>query len=510
MHRIVVTCLAGLVFGIGTAAAQLSPEMQDWASGPVSVLLNESETAAFAALASDAEAERFVELFWARRDPDLSTRANELKIDFEARVAAADKQFAEEDVRGALTDRGKVLILLGLPAERSQGNIGDYLERFYGVDAPDAFGGVTMRTRVRGTQIDPTLGVADVWMYTNEQLGETAELPKRMDSFVIAFIDPKGLGHYGIDKQHEHARWGTRAMAAAPAMYLAHPELDEPPVYPLIPGLPAASDAELAWLGDGGSSMPEGATAVLTTGVRTENNLLSWLFVLLPNEVPAADRCVGRVVLADGSVDGSFSADLEASESARGRVYELAAPVLENGSTLELALAAGDQPVATWTGGLESPEVEPGATWISPMYAGAEIRELEAFDAGTPFVFGGYHLVLRPDGTYDHAENLNYFCLVVRPGADDEGKVNARVQLKLYQDGTQISSSPARSVALQPVAPNVFMFGSQLPLSALPADGEFLLKVKLTEKVSGVSRSSEIPIRLGAAASGEATDGSAS
>ena len=54
------------------------------------------------------------------------------------------------------------------------------------------------------------------------------------------------------------------------------------------------------------------------------------------------------------------------------------------------------------------------------------------------------------------------------------------------------------------------MFGSQLPLSALPAKGEFMLKVKLTEKVSGASRSTEIPIRLGAAASGEATDGSAS
>jgi hypothetical protein len=65
-------------------------------------------------------------------------------------------------------------------------------------------------------------------------------------------------------------------------------------------------------------------------------------------------------------------------------------------------------------------------------------------------------------------------------------------------------------VELQPVAPNVFMFGSQLPLSALPAEGNFALKVKLTDKVSGTSRSTEIPIRLGAAAEGDAADGSAS
>lgn len=98
--------------------AQLSPALREYFDGPEGFLLTAAEKAAWKNVKSEEEAERFVALFWARRDPDLSTPANEFREDFQQRVAAADKLFSYSGMRGALTARGKVLILLGMCDKR--------------------------------------------------------------------------------------------------------------------------------------------------------------------------------------------------------------------------------------------------------------------------------------------------------------------------------------------------------------------------------------------------------
>ena len=59
------------------AAAQLSQQYAGWPSSAVSVLLTDEEKAEFSRLTSDAEAEAFIEIFWARRDPNQKTSFNE-------------------------------------------------------------------------------------------------------------------------------------------------------------------------------------------------------------------------------------------------------------------------------------------------------------------------------------------------------------------------------------------------------------------------------------------------
>lgn len=66
---------------------------------------------------------RFQEIFWARRDPDPRTPRNELKDEFEARRAAADRQFRQAGLNGAETDMGEVFLLLGPPDVVAHGRI---------------------------------------------------------------------------------------------------------------------------------------------------------------------------------------------------------------------------------------------------------------------------------------------------------------------------------------------------------------------------------------------------
>ena len=70
------------------------------------------------ALEDDAPAAEFVALFWARRDPTPGTAANEFRAQFDERVAKADYLYAINKTRGALTDPGRVYIVIG-PPERS-------------------------------------------------------------------------------------------------------------------------------------------------------------------------------------------------------------------------------------------------------------------------------------------------------------------------------------------------------------------------------------------------------
>ena len=90
-------------------------ELEAWAEGPVRWLLLPAERRDLAAISTPAEALRFVERFWARRDPDPSTEINPFRERFYRRVEAADLLYVEGGVRGSLTDRGRALILLGSP-----------------------------------------------------------------------------------------------------------------------------------------------------------------------------------------------------------------------------------------------------------------------------------------------------------------------------------------------------------------------------------------------------------
>jgi hypothetical protein len=195
-------------------------------------------------------------------------------------------------------------------------------------------------------------------------------------------------------------------------------------------------------------------------------------------------------------VDGTFALAVEGHSCAKGTYYELTVPAPLGTSTLELALAAAGQPVAVRSLELVREEEAPGAPHLGPVLAGAEVQEVGEFEAGTPFVFGGYHLILRADGEYDWNESLNYFCLVVRPGLGEDSQAEVTVQERFRLGGRQAPAQPARPAQLSPVAPNVYMIGSQLPLSAFLHGGEYTLKVTVKDTISGVERATELPLHL--------------
>jgi GWxTD domain-containing protein len=123
-HVALAAALAGVCLGGGLLVAcrgprydpQLPGSARSWVEGPVRWLVLPEEARRFRRLDSSAEALAFIEEFWRRRDPTPKTPGNPFAQRFFERVQAADLLYDEVGVRGALTDRGRALILLGSPS----------------------------------------------------------------------------------------------------------------------------------------------------------------------------------------------------------------------------------------------------------------------------------------------------------------------------------------------------------------------------------------------------------
>jgi len=84
-------------------------------------LITTSERKAFLST-PDGGKDKYIEEFWRRRDPDPATPENELRTEYYARIAQANELFKSDTPKGWLSDRGRIYVLYGPPAERRSDN----------------------------------------------------------------------------------------------------------------------------------------------------------------------------------------------------------------------------------------------------------------------------------------------------------------------------------------------------------------------------------------------------
>lgn len=107
-----------IVAGLGLALpARPAAGLKEWIDGPIRYLATSDESKAYRQLEDDPSRARFVERFWARRDPTPDTLINEYRQLFWERVKEANEKFTDSSAPGWKTDRGKIFILHGPPDE---------------------------------------------------------------------------------------------------------------------------------------------------------------------------------------------------------------------------------------------------------------------------------------------------------------------------------------------------------------------------------------------------------
>jgi GWxTD domain-containing protein len=107
---------------------ELEGPYRKWLNEDVGYIITDEERQAFKRLQTDDEKQQFIEQFWLRRDPTPDSSENEYKEEHYRRIAYANERYAS-GIPGWKTDRGRIYITFGPPAEIESHPSGGTYER---------------------------------------------------------------------------------------------------------------------------------------------------------------------------------------------------------------------------------------------------------------------------------------------------------------------------------------------------------------------------------------------
>jgi GWxTD domain-containing protein len=480
------------VVGLGFAAiglAQLSKN-KDWGKSAEAYFLTSSEKDAWSQARTDDDAEKFIAAYWAKRDPNPATAANEFRDEINRRIAAADEQFKMRNKRGSETARGRLLVTLGLPTrvstQRAAGGEGirdqrDTLTVEGGAPSLDTASTVVQTWTYGKEKFDPSLQIGELRIRVNvdpqrgtEDLMGTGAVDK-----AIAKIAEKSIVNAGgvaaVAPVVPPAATGPGTTASAPLAVA-------PPAAPPAPA-PAAPSAAVA---PPASAPPAAATAAIPDAVRASLEGLPkekkggdfWggefhaitgepfyaLQFYIPAEKAAEPLKFGGVVWSDANqAVGSYWEDVVFTDVKSGnrtdKVYDrsIALPAGNYRGSFGLFSASG-APIAT-SG--TTFKLEPAATGfgVSPLILANTLTPLTKRPTATdPFVFGMEKPIkVEPKGDRKFAkeDSLWYFYAVSNPvmpaaGATPAAPPPATTPGATAPGASAPGASPAPAAAAEP------------------------------------------------------------
>ena len=136
----------------------------------VRLLLLPEEELILKGLRGDGDRLEFQRIFWARRDPNPATPANELRDAWEKAVVRADELFATAGERGSQTGCGQVFLLLGDPREVTGRDVEVYGAHRHGEGTTHDAGETTYSRLKEGSRRPET------WIYRSRS-GDAFQFP---------------------------------------------------------------------------------------------------------------------------------------------------------------------------------------------------------------------------------------------------------------------------------------------------------------------------------------------
>jgi len=509
------------------ALAQLS-KYKDWAKSPEAYFLTPAEREEWSRVTNDADAEKLIATYWARRDPTPATPQNEFKDGVMRRIAAADEQFKLRRYnRGADSVRGRIFVTLGAPNRASQsreqdragGTLGDS-GLPTGATGGSGFGDIsTSAVTVNWTydkgHFDPSWGIPEMRIrFSVDPLRGSDEMGK--DAVVeraIATVAEKSIVNpSGAVGSPAAATAAPPAASAPPAVPPAAtgPAAVAPPPAPATAALPAASRSVLEAL------MKEKKDQINPTfwggsfnSIPGEGFYALQLYVA-GDKAPAGAVKFGGVVTSDsGQEAGTYWEDATLADMKTGsrsdKVFERSV-VLPPGSyrgAFGLFSADGGTALASASATFRV-QAKPVDFSVSPLILANTLTPLTKRPSPTdPFVFGVEKPIrVEPKGNrlFAKEDSLWYFYTVWNPkmpaasaeatapkeqaaspapspapgttpapgapGAPAPAEPKPRIQARIgvLKDGQPAFAPLTAPAEMQVLAPGYYATGSEIPL----------------------------------------------
>ncbi len=472
-----VAALAAIASAPALAALE---KYKDWDKGPeFSFFSTDEEKAAFKKLATDDEAASFIALFWARRDPDLRTPKNEFRDRVEALVKIADERFAIRGKRGSLTQRGRMLILLGPPKQSIPRDLSGAM----------GAGSTSADVQMVGAKI-----MQYTFLYEEDRVPTFAEQRK----FEVVIVVDQTLGTETLEKAGQMATLQKRAIQA----YLVNPGLKEPPVYRARETVeaeqkaaaeaakgPALTPASRAALEEALAKPPGGALAVMSIAFRDGATRLMVQFAVPAASVPAPETTKLAVLVRDG--EGKDAARMEEAaglEKSKSQLFANRAIAVSPG-TYDVAAALVNVSGGVIAAGRRTATVTaiPTEFAASSLFVADDDLPADPKKPEEAFAFSGRRFVAPSEAKFDARDGLSYAIRVYNPFVDPVTK----------------TTFVKRSVRIKPKSgPAVDVPGSEekpTPVPELKGTGTLILDlagVIVEEKLGDYFRPGDYELRI--------------
>jgi GWxTD domain-containing protein len=471
VKRLLALFLLGLGWTLPARAQKLDKEDKKFLDDVRPILLPDEEKT-FKSLKDKADRQEFQKIFWARRDPNLDTPANEYQAEYQKTFAEADTQFKVAGRSGSTTDCGRVFILLGKPDEVKKEPVGESpLAR-----APETW---TYRDRpsmkFEGGQIQIS--------FDGEcRLPEGgARLNAQLDRLASNRVTQPNIGFQVKDGKLSKKLADLLPKPSPAQALLKAPRQD----------FPVTTQAAFLKVQDGGTAVlglvRGGAAAgvpVEETGGRKFVKVVVAAQALNEEGHPAsfAERTSRAEVQPDGSWVTSYRMIVRPGK------YTIRAGALDDKS--------GKGSVAEWT--TEVPNLDTGALSTSGL---AIVRDVEdvppnAADAENPYAgyeMGNVRLVPRFGTNLTKADSMSLFYQYYDAKVDENGKAQVVASVKIQKVGRTepVAKAPDQTFDM-PVGGTVV---GPVPLEKYEP-GKYTAQLKITDNVAKKDVTQEIPFEI--------------
>lgn len=464
-----------LLFAVSVAFAD---QYDQWVDETVKVLISRQERDAFKKLKTDAEKEKFVADFWAKRDPSPGTPENEFKKAYEERLKIVNEKLGGAEKKAVDADMGKTVLLLGTSTEQKKGE------------------GEPPRQTWIWRGLPKEMGVGDVEI---EFVGDPEQ-----GGYV--FSDPKAANATLEKARNYFARLSSvasnQASAQPPAPGPEQKALSAAGIS--TPTLKAALDATAT--GNAPQDVP--LQAIADSFMASTGEIFATVAVTSTTDTSSAKVGV-RIISSSGAVEQEAEFAY-ASASETPDYFQASLPATLGEHTVVIAVAAGEK-----TGGTKIPLSIPdylGKFSMSSLILSKEFKQLpDAKPEKEPYTFG--KIKVRPAINHEFApadeliivyEAYNFkqkspegFAAPTSTGKPDDIKDEAPMQPRhdlevvftFQKDADTPKSTPA-AAAKGLVSGKKITIPTSYPLAKFPP-GKYKLTVALTDKATGEKTSRE-------------------
>jgi GWxTD domain-containing protein len=497
VFRISIVLLA-VFFAMASFASPISKEYSDFVAGPAHFALSKEEASAWKSVRTNEEAKAFIDRFFARRDPTPGTPANEYREGFEERIRIANQSFSAA-LPGAMTDRGRVFILLGAPTRIRK--------------SQQALASSTIQTGPRCATCEApntiqSYSPKEIWIY------EQAKTPFDIGQPVaeIAFIDQYGNNEYKIERTPQtnyvalfETVAGSFVTGAGNVPQVATTRTAAPPT----PAAVVLSESLRAAVDQARSAAEAPQTIFATWGefVTADGEHFVPVQLYLPEREGLAAEAgytfFGTVENADGTAVVAFEEPAALVKSQAGFYVARSLTVPPGTYRGIFGLAREGTVMGALAVPMEVKGIDPTAPQVSNLILSNDVQPLaQAQEPTDPFAFGGLKVVPKSDGLFRKSDELWYFFEMRNPGLDpatNQPKLMLRLSVigKTAEGRGVRLNAPSDIIAAQELkgVPGHWAVGQSIPLATLHP-GSYTLTARVTDESLGTTYTMEQPFRI--------------